>query len=207
MNLISHESHPPRPFEPGVYMVTGVNGVGKSTIVDAITEGRPEAIPLHASHELRGLFNGISREELEGLSPEEKLSRMVCHFTSVFERELNDDKAVVMDTHLLVPIRKEDQVTYEDIWSNEYKPYVSSMVMLSTDPESIRQWRIADEEATGRRRNTDVVAIAADQDKNVTRFNELRESGDIPAASTVLDNKHGRIVEAQIEVERVFLLG
>lgn len=204
MHLINREGGPTAPYQPGVYMLTGINGIGKSTIVNEITEGHPEAIPLHASHELRGLFGNISREELELLTPEEKLSRMVVHFTTIFDRNLNDKKAVILDTHLVVPIRKDSSVLYEDIWSNEYVSYVTSMAMLSADPGSVRQWRLGDELATGRKRNTDIDAITADQEINIAKFKRLYTDGRLPNSSGIVKNRNGCINKTRLAVERIF---
>lgn len=188
-------------------MLTGINGIGKSTLVDAIAVDHPEIKPVHASQELRGLFGNVSREELELLTPEEKLSRMVIHFTAIFDRSMNDDQAVMMDTHLVVPIRKENSLVYEDIWSSEYAPHVSSMAMLSAEPASVRQWRLEDEITTGRKRNTDVRAIADDQDVNISRFEQLMSEGQLPAGSGVVTNFSGRIGEARKAVEAIFRHG
>lgn len=204
MHLINRENGPIEPYKPGVYMLTGINGIGKSTVVDAIAHDSPETIPLHASHELRRLFGNISREELELLTPEEKLSRMVVHFTAIFDQSLDDNRAVIMDTHLLVPIRKDNDVTYEDIWSHEYTPYVSSMAMLSADPTEVRGWRLEDERATGRKRNTDTAAIAADQEMNIARFKVLYTDGQLPSNSSVVENQSGQLVETRAAVERAF---
>jgi len=165
MNLINTELQ--EPYVPGVYMLTGVNGIGKSTIVDSIAAAHPETVPLHASLELRQLFNGVSREELEILKPEDKLAKMVVHFTTQFEKTLEKNKAILLDTHLLVPIRKDKSVVYEDIWSDAYTPYASSLVMLSAEPSAIRIWRLQDEANTGRKRNSNVTDITADQNQNI----------------------------------------
>lgn len=204
MNLINRENGITEPYQPGVYMLTGINGIGKSTLVNAIAVDHPEIKPVHASQELRGLFGNVSREELELLTPEEKLSRMVIHFTTIFNRSLNDNQAVMMDTHLVVPIRKENSLVYEDIWSSEYTPYVSSMAMLSAEPESVRQWRLQDEATTGRKRNTDVRAITDDQDANISRFEQLLSEGQLPVGSGVVTNLSDRMDEARKAVETVF---
>jgi adenylate kinase len=192
------------PYQPGIYMLTGVNGIGKSTIVDAIAADHPETVPLHASKELSELFNGITREEMELLTPEEKMGKMAVHFTAVFERTLDRNRAAVLDTHLLVPIRKGEGLIYEDIWSDEYAPYVSSMVMLSADPEVVRAWRLDDEKATGRRRNTNSSDIALDQDANLAKFDELKTSSVIPAHSAVVQNLENRIEDTRAAIENIF---
>ena len=132
MNLIREKT--PLKYNPGVYMLMGVNGIGKSTIVDQVATTNPEVIPMHASKALSALFGGITREEMESLRPEDKLAKMVMHFTTQFDNALTDNKAILLDTYLLVPIRKENSVLYEDIWSDAHTPYVSSAAMLSASP-------------------------------------------------------------------------
>jgi adenylate kinase len=192
------------PYTPGVYMLTGVNGIGKSTIVDSIATDHPEMVALHASLELRQLFNGISREELEVLKPEDKLAKMVVHFTVQFDKALEEKKAVLLDTHLLVPIRRDRSVVYEDIWSDAYTPYATSVVMLSADPSDIRAWRLRDEANTGRKRNSEVVDITADQDQNIARFQSLLSSKSIPKESQIIKNSHGSIESTRKDIEKIF---
>lgn len=113
-------------------------------------------------------------------------------------------KAVILDTHLVVPIRKDSAVLYEDIWSNEYTSHVTSMAMLTADPESVRRWRLEDELATGRKRNTDTDAITADQEVNITRFKRLYTDGQLPSSSSIIENQNGCMDETRLAVERVF---
>ena len=204
MNLINPERK--EPYSPGVYMLTGVNGIGKSTIIDSIAADHPETVAMHASLELRKLFNGISREELEMLKPEEKLAKMVIHFTAQFEKTLEEEKAVLLDTHLLVPIRKDRSVVYEDIWSDAYAPYTSSMVMLAAEPSDIRAWRLRDEAITGRVRNSEVIDITSDQDQNIARFQSLISSGILPPQSQIVKNNHGSIEQTREDIESIFLV-
>ncbi|MEO6760900.1 MAG: hypothetical protein ABI220_00795 [Candidatus Saccharimonadales bacterium] len=204
MSIAKKSTEPTEPYQPGVYMLTGVNGIGKSTIIDAISSVHPEIVPLHASQELSKLFHGISREEMELLAPEEKLGRMVIRFTSIFERVLDANKAVMLDTHLLVPIRKDNTLVYEDIWSDEYSPYVNSMAMLTAIPESIRTWRLNDEKVTGRKRNTSTNDIALDQSVNQARFNDLRASGVLATHSGIVENTNNQLAGTQSAIEGIF---
>lgn len=202
MDLINTERK--EPYEPGVYILTGVNGIGKSTIIDSITAEHPETVALHASLELSKLFNGISRDEMELLRPEDKLAKMVIHFTTQFEKNLEEDRAVLLDTHLLVPIRKNDSLVYEDIWSDAYSPYVTSMTMLSANPGDIRAWRLRDEANTGRKRNSDVADITSDQDQNIALFKSLVARGSLPEESKIIKNHHGSIITTRKDIEAVF---
>lgn len=202
MNLINAERKVP--YEPGVYMLTGVNGIGKSTIIDSITAEHPETVALHASLELSKLFNDISREQMELLRPEDKLAKMVIHFTTQFEKNLDENKAVLLDTHLLVPIRKSSSVVYEDIWSDAYTPYITSMAMLSAEPSDIRAWRLRDEVNTGRKRNCNIIDIASDQEQNIARFRSLLVNGSLPKESKIVLNNHGLITETRKIIESIF---
>lgn len=191
-------------YEPGVYMLMGVNGIGKSTIVDKIAAANPEVTPMYASKELSNIFGGISRENMELLRPEDKLAKMVLHFTQRFDDVLSKEGAVILDTHLLVPIRKGFSVLYEDIWSDIYTPYVSAAVMLSAEPSSIRAWRLRDEIDTGRKRNTSVDDILSDQEQNIARFKSLQANGSFLGPSEIVTNEHGRLDEARLAIESIF---
>ncbi len=191
-------------YEPGVYMLTGINGSGKSTVVDMIAASRPGVISVHASLELSKLFNGSSREELETLSAEEKLGRMVAHFTTLFDQSMNDNRAVIMDTHLLVPIRKDGNVTYENIWSDEYSRYVRSMAMITATADTIRGWRLRDEAQTGRIRNVILSDIEADQTANIDLFHGLIADGSLPDSSRIVESVDGGLAEVTRNVEAVF---
>ena len=192
------------PFDAGVYMLMGINGIGKSTIVDAIANDSPEVTAVHASQELRALFNGVSREKLEKLNPEEKLARMVIHFTSIFDEVTSEGGVVMLDTHLLVPIRTPEGVTYENIWSDMYSPYVNATAMLTADAEDVRGWRMEDELVTGRKRNVSEDDIRADQAANVVAFEELKAAGRLPLRSRIITNIDDRIEKTRQDIEAVF---
>ncbi len=70
------------------------------------------------------------------------------------------------------------------------------MVMLSTNPSAAREWRLEDERATGRMRNTDIFAIAADQEMNIARFKMLYADSQLPNSSSVVENQSGRLDES-----------
>jgi hypothetical protein len=141
---------------------------------------------------------------MELLAPEEKLRRMVMHFTTIFEQKIEGNKAVELDTHLLVPIRKSGELTYEDIWSDDYSPYTRSVVMLSADPANVREWRIEDERENGRKRNTNIEDIALDQEANLARFRELQASGALPETSLVVENTDSQLIVTRNMVEEIF---
>lgn len=177
----------------GVYMFMGVNGVGKSTLTDMIGAAFPDALTIHASKELRRILGVATREELEELSPEEKLSRRTTHLLDLFRQAHVDHRLVLLDTHLLVPIRKGESVRYENTWSDEYTDYVSGAYMLTADPKNIKDWRELDTTTTGRKRDLSVENIELDQQLNVSEFAALVDRGALPEGSQVIENRAGLI--------------
>tara|TARA_Y100001947_G_scaffold143365_1_gene136336 strand:- start:351 stop:599 length:249 start_codon:yes stop_codon:yes gene_type:complete len=78
------------------------------------------------------------------------------------------------------------------------------MVMLSAEPSDIRAWRLRDEANTGRKRNSEVLDITADQDQNIARFRSLASNGSIPEGSKVINNNHGSIEATRKDIEEIF---
>jgi adenylate kinase len=174
-------------------MFMGVNGVGKSTLTEMIGAALPDTLTVHASQELRRMFGVATQQELEELSPDEKLSRRTTHLLEIFRRAQMDGHSVLLDTHLLVPIRKDGAVRYENTWADEYTEYVAGAYMLRADPADIRDWRELDAAATGRRRDLSIENIDADQQLNIGEFTALVDRGALPEGSKVIENRAGII--------------
>jgi adenylate kinase len=172
-------------------MFMGVNGVGKSTLASDVATAFPDALRLNGSAELRRLFGGVSREELERLDPAQKLGRRAAHFLELFRRATADHKLVLMDTHLLVPIRSDDSVRYENTWHDGYSAFVAGAFMLTADPRDISAWRALDQERTGRTRDLAAENIAIDQELNVAEFRTLIDREALPPNSQIIENGDG----------------
>lgn len=179
-----------------VVALMGVNGTGKSTLTDRLAEKLPKTGVVHASQELRELFGGISREQQNKMSIEDRLGEMAAHLTGVFDRKLNDNDRVLFDTQLLVASPGEER-KYESAWSDRYSLYLASAAMLLASPDTISRWRHEDGVRTGRMRDLSEANIAQDQQANLDYFNELAETGALPASSEVFHNEDGKI--AQVE--------
>jgi len=175
----------------GLYVFMGVNGVGKSTLTRDIVYAYPDASRIHASQELRSLFEGFSENELEQLAPEEKLCRKVARLVDLFRQARQTSGLVLVDTHLLLPVREGEDVTYMNLWSDEYTQCISGAYMLTASPNEIRARREADEAETGRVRDLSEANIKYDQDININAFTELIDRGALPASSRVVENGTG----------------
>ncbi len=170
-------------------MLLGINGVGKSTIAEKLICRVPGSVALSGSKILMTIFGGVSREELEKLSATEKMSMMELAFVEIFERH-STSQLVVLDTHLVVPIRKSGTLVLENIWSPRYAPYVRSVCFICASPGDIRQRRLTDERLTGRARDTNLGNIRSDQDLNLASFEEII----VPDfESMILQNANGQV--------------
>lgn len=155
------------PKAKSVHMFMGVNGVGKSTLTEMIGVILPDTLTVHVSQELRRMFGVATQLELEELSPDEKLNRRTAHLLEIFRRARAEGNTVLLDTHLLVPIRKNGTVRYENTWADDFTEYTAGAYMLRADPRDIRDWREADMAATGRERNLSLEDIDTDQQLNI----------------------------------------
>lgn len=179
-----------------VVALMGVNGTGKSTLADRLVERLPSTGVVHASHELRMLFGGISREQQNKMSIEDRLGEIATHLTSVFDRQLNDNDRVLFDTQLLVANPGVER-TYESAWSDKYTPYLASAAMLLANPGTISRWRHEDGVRTGRMRDMSEDNITQDQQANLDYFNELVKRGALPSNSQVFHNEDNKIAQTE----------
>lgn len=167
-----------------VYFFMGVNGVGKTSLLREVKRHFSEAEHIRAVDVLMNLFNGISRAELEKLTPGDKFSRMEPAFLQLFNSYQYLSR-VLFDTHLIVVIRKNEKVATENIWSPNYLPFIKHAFFVTADPEVISQRRIHDFETTGRKRDPNVQNINDDQNWN---YEEFQRSVQPYVRSTVVDN-------------------
>lgn len=181
-----------------VVALMGVNGTGKSTLTDRLAEKLPKTGVVHASHELRTLFGGISREQQNKMSIEDRLGEIATHLTGVFDRRLNENDRVLFDTQLLVATSgNAPNRTYENAWSDRYGLYLASAAMLLAAPETISRWRQEDGIRTGRMRDLSEANITQDQQENLDYFNELVANGALPPSSDVFYNEDRKIVQIE----------
>lgn len=181
-----------------VVALMGVNGTGKSTLTDRLADRLPKTGVVHASHELRALFGGISREQQNKMSIEDRLGEIATHLSGVFDQRLNDNDRVLFDTQLLVANSGENPTrTYESAWSDRYGLYLASAAMLLASPGMISQWRHEDGIRTGRMRDLSEANIAQDQQANLDYFNELIADGSLPSNSEVFHNEDGKLDQTE----------
>lgn len=179
----------------GVYVCMGVNGVGKSTLTNMLAAAFPNALTIHVSQEMMRILGFTTREELNNLNTKEKLARRTKYLMEVFQRARSDHRLVLIDMHLMVPIREGDAVRYETTWSDEYTNYISGAYMLTAEPVVIRDWREHDAKNTGRKRDLSLDNIMIDQQLNIREFSDLVNRKALPRESEIIENQPGLIHE------------
>lgn len=152
-----------------VVVLFSVNGVGKSVVAKAASSLISGSVCLSGSMILRQAFGGISREDCERLSPEEKMAVMVPAFVQNFSR-WSTAPLVFLDTHLVVPIRHGNALVLENVWSDTYLQFIRMAVFLYAAPKEVRHRRLLDQAIQGRVRNTDLNNIHHDQRINREAF-------------------------------------
>ena len=175
----------------GLYLLMGVNGVGKSTLAEELAATCEGARVIHASQELRRMMERLDNQLAEQLTNEEKLSMRVAHLVDLFRTAREVRGIVFVDTHLLLPTREGESVTYTNFWSDGYIPYVTKAYMLTAHPADIEARRRADQIATGRVRDLSEDNIRLDQEANVNAFMQLVYRGAVPPGSSTLKNATG----------------
>lgn len=155
-----------------VVVLLGINGVGKSTIARRLECALPGSVTVSGSAVLMDSFGGVNRQNLERLSAGEKMRVMEPALLEAFERHQAANH-IILDTHLVVPIRKSGNLVLENVWSEKYVPYVRQVFFIISDPREIMDRRIRDFESTGRQRDVDLVHISRDQDINRIVFEEI----------------------------------
>ena len=156
-----------------VCFLFGINGVGKSTIAEAIKKLVPECMHVSASLVLREVFGSVTREDLERMDPASK-HRMLRTGLVAALGGAADAPLVVCDTHLVVPIRKgQAPVVYEEMWDEAFMAFGRAFCNVVSTGELILYRRQHDEATTGRRRNVCPSDIEADAERNAAAFRGL----------------------------------
>lgn len=183
-----------------LFVLFGVNGVGKSTIASNLGALKTDSVTLSGSELLMDAFRGLNRFQLEGLSPEEKMHMLEPAFLEAFQRN-NGKRFVILDTHLVVTIRKSGKLVLENVWSERFIPLTAHVFFVSSDPLEILQRRIRDSEISGRKRDLNMEHVRRDQEINLSVFEETFATTAIP--STIVTNEESRLSEVVESIARI----
>jgi adenylate kinase len=150
----------------------GVNGVGKTIISRTITALFSEVRYISGSGLLMKALGDVTRDTLEKISHSEKMRILEPAFRVAFEA-CSSARFGALDSHLVVPVRRDGTVMLENIWSQSYAPYITKAYMIVADPKDILARRVKDAQQNGRKRDLNLVHIERDQETNLRVFEEV----------------------------------
>jgi adenylate kinase len=106
------------------------------------------------------------------MSSDKKKSTLIEGMAALAENAAN--AITIVDTHLLVPIRKSGSLTVEDMWDDRMLQLFQGFVYVSARPEMIAERRRLDTERSLRILNSSPEVCAEDLRINALRWDEIR---------------------------------
>jgi len=168
------------------YFVGGVNGVGKTTLLKAIAEARPEFLVLRLSeHLMKWLGIPGDYDALRALSQEYKREQVPLCLERLLED--NQDRSILVDTHYLNTINGEITVVTDE-WLSRFDalvmitaPTVDVIRRIDNDPARDRALFKPDE--------TDKYAFI-EHYQALTKQEFDRQARDCDVPSLVIHHRH-----------------
>lgn len=152
--------------------VFGVNGVGKSALLEAAMGVCSEPVVIvHGSAILKESLSIASYEALESISAREKKRALIDGMATLVAA--SPSPITIVDTHLVVPIRKSGQLTVEDMWDDSMRELFQGFAYITAQPQTITERRRMDGGRSLRVTNAIPHVCAEDLRLNETRWDEL----------------------------------
>lgn len=151
----------------------GVNGVGKTSLIKEILE-RTNRTRIQAFFQtLMDVTGVLSRFELENMRAVVKYDLLEKALLKKFNAIKSTTEYVLIDSHLMVPIRNMGLVHYECMWSNRFINFSNRAYMLIADPYEILKRRVMNEKLSGRKRDLNLENVNQDQETNKIMLDSL----------------------------------
>lgn len=152
--------------------VFGVNGVGKTSLLDALTGMFSEPVTiLRGSTILKESLGIASYEALESLPAPAKKEALIDGIASVTANSASP--ITIVDTHLVVPIRKSWQLEIEDMWDPRMLEYFQGFIYVTAQPCMIAERRRLDKRRPLRVTHAIPEMCAEDLRHNEARWDEV----------------------------------
>lgn len=152
--------------------IFGVNGVGKSSLLEAVVDICSEpAMIVRGSAILKESLGVASYEALESMSPLEKKQALVNGMAALIANAANP--VTIVDTHLVVPIRKSGQLEVEDMWDDSMLKLFQGFVYITASPSTIAERRRMDSERILRVTRAVPRVCSEDLRINASRWDEV----------------------------------
>jgi adenylate kinase len=154
-----------------VVCVFGVNGSGKTALLQAVSDLLPGVVIFRGSTILKESLGVASYETLEAMSSEEKKSALI-NGISVSVRNA-PDRIILVDTHLIVPIRKLGALIIEDMWDDSMSELFHGFVYVTAPSSTVSERRKSSEERVLRKAHSTAQMCAEDLQSNALRWDEI----------------------------------
>lgn len=153
--------------------VFGANGVGKTTLLEAVVSMLPSGSILvgRGSAILMKSLGVTSYEALEGMSAAAK-KRALHEGIATFVRTATS-RVVIVDTHLVVPIRGSEGLVVEDMWDDYLLEHVGGFVHVTASPITVHERRRGVAERALRAQRSTPGVCAEDLQLNAMRWQEV----------------------------------
>lgn len=151
--------------------VFGVNGVGKSVLLEAVQDIHPDAIVVRGSTLLKEALSVASYEALESMSSCVKKKAIIDSIIALTE----DTKSpiTIVDTHLVVPIRKSHELTVEDMWDDGLLGCFQGFIYIQAHPSMVSERRQINGDRVLRALNSSSEVCSEDLRLNACRWDEI----------------------------------
>lgn len=151
--------------------VFGVNGVGKSSVLQVVSGMHAGSMVMRGSAILKEALGLASYEALEAMAAEEKKQALIDGMETLLANAEQD--IVLVDTHLVVPIRKQGKLIVEDMWDEKLCQLFQGFVYISAYPDMIAERRRLESERSLRFLNSSPEICAEDLQLNALRWDEV----------------------------------
>ena len=148
--------------------VFGVSGVGKSALLQTISDILPDVVIARGSMILKEAFGVASYERLESISAPVK-KQMLIDGMSTFVKN-SASRTIIMDTHLVVPIWKSSDMVIEDMWDDAMLQLFHGFVYITAHPSVVAERRRMNNERTLRAMRSTSQMCAKDLELNAQRW-------------------------------------
>lgn len=153
------------------FCVFGVNGAGKTALLQVVSDLLPEVVIARGSMILKESLGVASYETLEAMSSVEKKKALISGISAFVHNTSN--RIALVDTHLVVPIRKSGILTVEDMWDDSMTELFRGFVYITATPSMVSERRRTNNERVLRGAHSTPQMCAEDLRSNSARWDEV----------------------------------
>ena len=164
--------------------VFGVNGVGKTSVLNVLRTYNPDTVVLHGSSILKEALGVASYRELESKSASDKKLAYIRGLKSALSSA--GQGTVIVDTHLVVTIWGAHGRHLEDMWDETLNDIFDGFVYMTSSPAVVKERRERDLANNSRVRQCDEFSCLLDLADNDSRWDAI--SAQCPTSCLIVND-------------------